>query len=115
MSCSVFLWNCFKLVYVFDHNVVSAFCIRNTDEYYIGYKVVNNQLVRLDNAIQSWAPWKVGEPSGSGDCVSSFNTDGTFWDERCTAEYGAICQYPSFSSRLCYKHHTTYTMEMETL
>lgn len=72
-------------------------------EFYIGYKrdILNN-LVTLDGRLQTWAPWEGDEPSGGSKdtCVSSFNRDGTFWDEDCTYTYYAICQWPKFLGRI---------------
>ncbi|XP_063442750.1 uncharacterized protein LOC134723046 [Mytilus trossulus] len=71
-------------------------------EFYIGYKrdILNN-LVTLDGRLQNWAPWEGDEPSGGPQdtCVSSFNRDGTFWDEDCTYTYHAICQWPKFLAK----------------
>ncbi|XP_052061886.1 uncharacterized protein LOC127701951 [Mytilus californianus] len=68
-------------------------------EFYIGYKRdILNKLVTLDGRQQTWAPWESGQPSGTASafCVTSFNRDGTFWDEYCTDTYYAICQWPKF-------------------
>lgn len=88
----------------------NVFRFRDTSEYYVGYKVVNFKLVRLDGVIQTWAPWKSGEPTGTGDCVSSFNIDGTFWDEKCTTPYQALCQYPGFSRKFKFIFNLVYAM-----
>ncbi|CAG2201213.1 unnamed protein product [Mytilus edulis] len=91
-----------KCVFLFIHKHLNnsvTVVQKEYKEFYIGYKRdISNNLVTLDGRLQTWAPWEGAEPSGGpkDTCVSSFNRDGTFWDEDCTYTYYAICQWPKF-------------------
>ncbi|VDI16946.1 Hypothetical predicted protein [Mytilus galloprovincialis] len=97
------------------------------EEFYVGYsRDTSNNLVTLDGRHQSWAPWNSGQPSGAtgASCVTSFNLDGTFWEEYCTDKYYAICQWPAYFAKFwnpttineatTEKHSTTATIETFT-
>ncbi|XP_063442752.1 uncharacterized protein LOC134723047 [Mytilus trossulus] len=117
-----------------DQNTLNWLNVYRTDagkqlnEFYVGYiKDASNGLVTLDGRQQNWAPWKSGQPSGAtgASCVTSFNLDGTFWEEFCTDTYYAICQWPAYFAKFwnptttneatTEKYSTTATIETSTL
>ncbi|XP_060066251.1 integumentary mucin C.1-like [Ylistrum balloti] len=64
-----------------------------TPEFYIGYKEYGSTVYVWDTNIeQNFKPWASGQPtSNTNECITVYNIDGTWWDEKCTTNYKAVC------------------------